>query len=126
MSPKTNTIVTANGLPVVACTHARFLRATPRKVRLVADQIRNKTVGQAIRILEFLHRPSATPHVRQALLSAAKNAEAVHPTPEDLVIGELRVDGGPTLKRMRPCPMGRASRIRKRTCHIHLFLTEQK
>jgi len=124
MSPKEETQYTAKGEAVVASAHARFIRATPRKIRLVADQIRNKTVAEALEILQYLHRPSATPHVRRALLSAAKNAELVHPEPETLLISELRVDGGPILKRIRPRAMGRAARIRKRTCHIHLFLTE--
>ncbi len=122
MSPTKET--TVQGDPIVASAHARFVRATPRKVRLVADQVRYKTVGEALEILQFLHRPSATPHVRRAILSAAKNAEMIHPEPENLVIGELQVDGGPMMKRIRPRAMGRAARIRKRSCHIHVFLTE--
>lgn len=124
MSRKDEVQFTAKGDRVVAVAHSCFIRATARKVRLVADQIRNKTVAEALDILQYLHRPSATPHVKRAVVSAYKNAEAVHPEPETLHIGELRIDGGPMMKRVRPCPMGRAARVRKRSCHIHVFLTE--
>ncbi len=117
-------LYTIQGVEVVACAHARFVRSTARKVRLVADQVRSKTVGEALEILQFLHRPSATPHVLRAVKSAAKNAEAVHPEPENLVVRELRVDGGPILKRIHARAMGRAVRVRKRMCHIHVYLTE--
>lgn len=115
---------TAQGDPVVAKAEARFLRSTARKVRLVANQVRNKTVAEAIEILRFLHRPSGTPFVLRAVLSAAKNAENVHPEPETLRIAEIQVNGGPMMKRIHARAMGRACRVRKRLCHIRIFLAE--
>ncbi len=115
---------TSNGQEIVARAHSRFARTTARKARLVADQVRGKTVGEAVEILRFLHRPSGSPFVLRTVLSAMKNAEEVHPEPETLVIAELRVEDGPILKRIRPRAMGRANRIRKRMCHIHVYLSE--
>lgn len=123
MSPSTQEY-TANGEPIIARAHARFIRSSARKVRLVADQIRNKQVGEALEILRFLHRPSGTPHVLRAVLSAAKNAELVHPEPETLRIADIQVNGGPIVKRIHARAMGRAARIRKRMCHIRIFLAE--
>lgn len=123
MSPRSQEY-TQQGAPVVSRATIRFIGSSPRKVRLVADKVRSKTVAEAFGILRFLHRPSGTPHIRRALLSAVKNAEAVYANPEKLVIGELQVNDGPMLKRVLPMPMGRAGRVRKRSCHISIFLTE--
>ncbi|MGO4890122.1 50S ribosomal protein L22 [Anaerobacillus sp. MEB173] len=105
---------------------AKQVRIAPRKVRLVVDLIRGKQVGEAIAILR--HTPkSASPVVEKLLNSAIANAEHNYEMePENLVISEVFVDEGVTLKRFRPRAMGRASRINKRTSHITIVVSEKK
>ncbi|WP_227938898.1 50S ribosomal protein L22 [Alkalihalobacillus deserti] len=105
---------------------AKQIRIAPRKVRLVIDLIRGKQVGEAIAILR--HTPkAASPVVEKLLNSAIANAEHNYEMePNNLVISEVFVDEGVTLKRFRPRAMGRASRINKRTSHITLVVTEKK
>ncbi|KHF39022.1 50S ribosomal protein L22 [Halalkalibacter kiskunsagensis] len=105
---------------------AKQVRIAPRKVRLVVDLIRGKQVGEAVAILR--HTPkAASPVVEKLLNSAIANAEHNYEMePNNLVISEVFVDEGVTLKRFRPRAMGRASRINKRTSHITLVVTEKK
>ena len=105
---------------------ARTVRIAPRKVRLVVDLIRGKQIGEAVAILN--HTPKAASVVVEKLLkSAAANAEHNYEMNiENLVISEVFVDEGPTLKRFRPRAMGRASAINKRTSHITLVVSEKK
>ncbi|GAA4723695.1 50S ribosomal protein L22 [Brevibacillus fulvus] len=104
---------------------ARYIRIAPRKVRLVVDLIRGKQVGEALAILK--HTPkAASPVVEKVLKSAIANAEHNYELdPNNLVVGKVFVDQGPTLKRFRPRAMGRASRIHKRTSHITVVLNEK-
>ncbi|MCQ6563652.1 50S ribosomal protein L22 [Paenibacillus mendelii] len=101
------------------------VRIAPRKAQLVVDLIRGKQVGEAIAILR--HTPkSASPIVEKLLNSAIANAE--HNFQLDvnkLVIAQVYVNQGPTMKRFRPRAMGRASRINKRTSHITLVVSEK-
>ncbi|MEQ8822248.1 MAG: 50S ribosomal protein L22 [Sumerlaeia bacterium] len=115
--------LTPDGREVVSKATARFVRSGPRKLALVAELIRNKSVDEALEILQFTHKPSAVPHVEKILRSAVANAANVAPDPYDLVIGDIRVESGPMMKRIRPASMGRAVRVRKRLSHIHLTLT---
>ena len=105
---------------------ARTVRIAPRKVRLVVDLIRGKQIGEAVAILR--HTPKAASVVVEKLLkSAAANAEHNYEMDlNDLIISEVFVDEGPTLKRFRPRAMGRASAINKRTSHITLVVSEKK
>jgi len=107
---------------VVGKATARFQPVGPRKLRYVADMIRGKTVGEAQALLGLLHRPSAVPIVKGLLSSAVANSG--RGDGEDLVIAHIWVDGGPTIKRWLPRAFGRASRIRKRSCHATIELTE--
>ena len=116
---------TLDGRGVVAKAIARNVRVAPRKVAIIAHELRNKTVAEAFEILDFLHRPSAVPHLRKVLKSAVANAEDTAPEPMALTIGEIRVEGAPMMKRIRPASMGRAVRIRKRMSHIKIYLTEE-
>ena len=110
---------------VVSRATARFQRVSARKARLVADLIRDRSVADATRILTLTHRPSAGPIIHGLLKSAVANVDhADHPNPEDLVVGEIMVDEGPTMYRMRPRARGRSSRIRKRFCHVSMKLIE--
>jgi LSU ribosomal protein L22P len=105
---------------------ARTVRIAPRKVRLVVDLIRGKQVGEAVAILR--HTPkAASPVVEKVLKSAVANAEHNYDLDvNNLVVSEVFVDEGPTLKRFRPRAQGRASAINKRTSHITLVVSEKK
>jgi large subunit ribosomal protein L22 len=113
----------ATEAPVVVRAKARYVRVAPRKVRLVADQIRGMSVPDARTLLQFSTRTAAG-DIAKLLDSAAANAENNHDlVAEDLEISAITVDQGPTLKRWRPRARGRATRIDKKTCHISVALT---
>ncbi|MDQ6816790.1 MAG: 50S ribosomal protein L22, partial [Actinomycetota bacterium] len=103
--------------------HAKYVRSSARKARLVCDNIRGKTVPEARAILA--HTPRAVARDWSKLLeSAVANAEHNHElVGEELYIKSVHADEGPTLKRFRPRAMGRATRIRKRTSHLTILLT---
>ena len=105
---------------------ARTVRIAPRKVRLVVDLIRGKQVGEAVAILR--HTPkAASPVVEKVLKSAVANAEHNYELDvNNLVVSEIFVDEGPTLKRFRPRAQGRASAINKRTSHITVVVSEKE
>jgi ribosomal protein L22 len=108
--------------PVVNA-RARFVRVAPRKARLVADQVRGLPLEDALPLLRFSTR-SAAQDIRKLLESAAANAETNHDlVADDLLIKDIHVDEGPTLRRYRPRALGRATRINKRTSHIAVALT---
>ncbi len=102
---------------------ARNLRMSPRKVRLVVDQIRGMSVNEAYAALQFSKKAAAKP-VSKTLRSAVANAQYKAQDQgnvldvDDLVVSAAFVDEGPTLRRFRAAAMGRAAPIRKRTCHI--------
>ncbi|GIK76677.1 MAG: 50S ribosomal protein L22 [Acidobacteria bacterium] len=108
--------------PVVRAK-ARYVRTSPRKARVVADQVRGLDVERAIALLEFSPRGASIP-ILKLLRSAAANAESNHGLdPEEMRIDAISVDEGPTLRRYRPRARGRATRIEKRSCHIAIALT---
>ena len=89
-----------------------------KKLRLIADSVRGKSVDQALNILRFLPSPSAK-HVAKVVQSAAANAENNHQlTPSELRIAKILVDVGPTQRRFRARPRGRSTEILKRSSHI--------
>ncbi|RZS37183.1 large subunit ribosomal protein L22 [Herbihabitans rhizosphaerae] len=101
-----------------ATARARYVRATPMKVRRVVDLIRGRSVGEALALLEFAPQAASEP-VAKVIASAAANAENnLDLDPDTLWVSTIYVDEGPTLKRFRPRAQGRAYRIRKRTSHI--------
>lgn len=105
---------------------ARYVRVSPYKARLVADQIRGKGVEEARYITRFSPKAAAR-LVGKVLESAVANAENnIGMRAEDLVVVNCYVDEGPTLKRWRPRALGRATRIRKRTSHITVVLGERE
>ena len=98
---------------------------SPRKMRLVADLVRGEKVEKALNILKF-NQKEASGKLEKLLLSAianwqSKNEEASIEDAE-LVVKEIRVDGGAMLKRLRPAPQGRAHRIRKRSNHVTIVV----
>lgn len=105
---------------------AKSVRIAPRKVRLVIDLIRGKEVGEAVAILRHTQR-GASPVVGKVLNSAVANAEHNYELETDnLVVSEVFVNEGATLKRFRPRAQGRASKINKRTSHITVVVSEKK
>lgn len=98
---------------------------SPRKMRLVADLVRGKKVGQALSILKFTPNHGAI-RLEKLLLSAIANWQAKNPDEklEDaaLYVKTIAVDSGRMLKRLRPAPQGRAHRIRKRSNHVTLIV----
>ena len=102
---------------------ARYVRMSAYKAREVLDLIRNKEVQQADEILQFAERDAAIV-IRKCLASAMANAEnndGIDAT--ELYVSACFADEGPTLKRWRPRARGRATRIRKRTCHITIIVS---
>jgi large subunit ribosomal protein L22 len=101
---------------------AKWVRVSPRKARLVVDNIRGRTVPEARTVLAFTDRAAAR-EIDKVLRSAVANAEANHGlVGDDLVVSAAFVDDGLTIKRWRPQARGRAHPIRKRTCHITIKL----
>ncbi len=103
----------------------RYLRTSPRKVRLVADLIRGRSVEDAQKVLLFIVKKPSDPLIK-LLHSAVANAEHNFGlNKKDLYIAEIKVDGGPILKRFMPRARGSASPIQKKTSHISLTLKER-
>src|SRR5512135_2666641 len=103
---------------------AKYLRLSPRKVRLSADLVRGKRVEDALNILTYTPKVGAKA-VHKVVQSALANAKQNPSIDVDtLVVKTIFVNQGPTLKRFRAKPMGRAGRIRKRTCHVTVVLSE--
>ncbi len=103
---------------------AKYVRLSARKARLVLDHIRGRSVPEARTILAFTPRAAAV-DIEKVLRSAVANAESTHALDGDeLVVLAAYADEGPTLKRWRARARGRVNRIRKRTCHITLIVSE--
>jgi large subunit ribosomal protein L22 len=104
---------------------ARYIRMSPKKVRLVIDVVRGMDIAPALAQLKFINKRAATP-VEKLIKSAVANAMHNFELKEDnLFIKEIRADDGPTLKRWHPRAFGRAGSIRKRSVHITLILGEK-
>lgn len=103
----------------------KYARISSRKIRLVADLIRDKPVGQALTALQFSKKRGAV-MVRKTLQAAIAAADQAEADVRKLVVTEARVDEGPTLKRFQPKDRGRAHQILKRTSHIHVAVDEKK
>lgn len=101
-------------------------RQSPRKVRLVADLVRGKRVDEALDILEYVPKRAGLP-LRKLLASAFANlaSQAGTDKKDNLYVKEIKVDEGPTLYRSLPRSRGMANRIRKRTSHISITLSEK-
>ncbi|WED22092.1 50S ribosomal protein L22 [Vibrio sp. JC009] len=101
-----------------------FARISPQKARLVADQIRGKSVDQALEILTFSNKKAAD-LVKKVLESAIANAEHNEGADiDDLNVAKIFVDEGPIMKRIMPRAKGRADRILKRSCHITVVVAD--
>jgi len=105
---------------------ARYVRIAPRKVRVVIDLVRGKSVNEALALLKFIPKRAAVP-VAKVIASAAANAEHNYNLNRDnLYIAKAYVDQGPTLKRYHPRQRGQAFPILKRTSHITVVVKEKE
>jgi large subunit ribosomal protein L22 len=105
---------------------ARYLRMSPKKVRLIIDLIRGLDVQTARTQLRFQKKAASVP-VLKLLESAVANAKHNFNLDEqDLFIKTITADGGPTLHRWRPRAFGRSAPIRKRTTHLSVILSEKE
>jgi large subunit ribosomal protein L22 len=121
--PKLNERATVAGERVGTKASARYLRSSASKAREVLDLIRGLDVRRADQVLQFTERGVAA-DVRKVLASAVANA--VHndqQDPDELFVLACFADEGPTLRRFRPRARGRATRIRKRSCHITVIVS---
>jgi large subunit ribosomal protein L22 len=112
---------------VQAAATAKYVRTSAQKAGLVMDLIRGKDVNQALTALQF-SRKSVARDVAKVLRSAVANAqqaEGFGGEVERLFVSKCHADNGPSMKRVRPAPMGRAFRIVKRTTHLTVEVTER-
>ncbi len=111
----------------IARASARFVRMSPQKGRLVADLIRRRYVGEALTILRYSDKKKISAVLEKVLRSAIANAQQKTPNVDvdTLYISKIQVTGGPTAKRIRPAPQGRAYRVIKRTSHVQIHLEEK-
>ena len=120
---KTAKSVTSKVPAVSVRAAGRFIRVAPRKVRLVADSIRGKSVSAALELLLYINKGAADPLIKLVRSAAANAAHDYKIEKEDLVIKTISVNGGPTLKRFQPRAHGRSTPILKRTSHVNLELS---
>ncbi len=103
----------------------RYIGSSPRKMRLIVDLVRGLSVDKAMEILHFSTK-HASRDAEKVLRSAVSNLinldDSTRVEPEELFIKEAYVNAGPMLKRIQPAPMGRAFRIRKRSCHLTIVV----
>jgi len=100
----------------------------PRKVSVVAALVRGKSVGAAVSILKYTPRAAAKP-VKKLIESAMANATDRSKGSVDidkLIVKSISVDQGPTARRFMPRAMGRATRVNKKTSHVHVVLSDEK
>ena len=103
---------------------AKYLRVQPRKVRIVADELRGRPAVYSAALLQY-HPSKGARFLRKVLVNAMANAKENHQiNPEDLRIATIFVDEGPVLKRMKARAMGRGFRIEKKTSHITVVVEE--
>jgi len=107
----------------------KYIGSSPRKMRLVVDLIRGKSVDAALHILHFSpkHASKVAEKVLRSAVSNLQNMEGGGRLgPEDMHVKRAYVDGGMTMKRISPAPMGRAYRIRKRSNHVTIIVEAQE
>ena len=103
---------------------AKFIRVSPRKIRLVMDQVRGRKVEESLNILSFAPQKGAR-ILKKLINSAVANAEQNSNVDVDsLYVKRVYADEGPTMKRWRPRAQGRATRINKRTSHLTIIVDE--
>lgn len=108
-----------------AQAHAKYVRVSDTKARIVLEQIKGKSIGDAMAIIKYSPRYAAEV-IEKVLKSAVANAENnLELDVNNLYVAEVIANQGPTLKRVRPRAQGRAYRINKKTSHISIYLDER-
>ena len=104
----------------------KYLKASPQKVRLVADLVRGKKVEEALNILRFTRKGCAK-DLEKLVRSAVANAENKENAPDvdELVVSKIYVNEGPREKRIQPAPMGRAYQVQNRKAHITVHVSDE-
>jgi large subunit ribosomal protein L22 len=103
----------------------RYIGSSPRKMRLVIDLIRGMSVEKALEVLHFQPKHAskdAEKVLRSAIANLMNKDESSKHEASDFFVKEVFVNQGPTLKRISPAPMGRAYKIRKRSCHLTIVV----
>ena len=105
---------------------AKYIRRSPKKIRFIANEVREMVVSKAVAYLEHLPNMGAA-NLRRVILSASANASMKNPdvSTDDLYIKEVHVNAGPVLKRVSPRARGRADRLIKRTAHITVVVSDE-
>ena len=105
----------------------KYIKSSPRKMRLVVDLVRGKSVDEAIKILRFT--PNMAAKTAEVVLKSAMSnlkhkadEEGLNYDTNEVLVKQVFVNQGPTMKRIRPAPMGRAFRVRKRSNHLTIML----
>ncbi len=107
-----------------ATARVKHIRMTPRKMRIVANEVRGMKVGKAVDYLTFCRKRAARP-ILKLIKSALANADQKGDMDVDnLVVAKLTIDQGPTFKRWMPRARGMATPVLKRTSHVSVTLEE--
>ena len=107
---------------------SKYIRIAPRKVQIVLDLVRGKKVEEAINILHFCPKKASVPvekTIRSAIANVINEEGSNKVNVEGFFVKQALVNEGPVLKRFIPRAMGRATKIRKRSCHITIIVAEQ-
>ncbi len=107
----------------------RYIPGSPRKMRLLADMIRGKSVEDALDILHFSPKHASKvceTTLRSAVSNLINAKDGGRVDPESVFITTITVDGGPMMKRILPAPQGRAFRVRKRSNHLTIVVSEKE
>ncbi len=111
-----------------AIAKSSYVRQSARKMRLVVDEVRGQNVGNALNYLHFSPLKASSvveKTLRSAVANYMRKNEGGSGDPEGLKIKEIFVNGGPVMKRFRAASMGRASRLRKPSCHLNIVVTDE-
>ena len=109
-----------------ACS--RYVRQSPRKIRIVMDEVRGKKVGDALNYLHFSPKKGSDvieKTLRSAVSNLLQKADDANIDPDSLIVSKAFVNGGPHMKRFRPASMGRISRLNKPTSHVTVVVCEE-
>ena len=110
-------------------SEAKYIRIAPKKVRQVLELVRGKGVEDALNVLHFCPKRASLPvekTIRSAIANVIHGEGSNKVEIESFIVKTAEVNGGPTLKRFRPRAMGRATKIRKRTCHIKIVVGQEE
>ena len=108
---------------------SKYIRQSPKKIRIVLDEIRGKRVGHALDYLHFSPLKAsyvAEKTVRSAVANLIQSTEDPKMDPDSLIIKEAFADGGPFLKRFRAASMGRISKLNKPTSHLTIVVSDER